>query len=184
MSGNSLAETELVLMREIAKSPIRTQRDLSQSAGLSLGMTNLLIKRLARKGLIKVNQLDWNRTQYLLTLKGALEKTRKMYDYTLYTIRIFRQIQENMATILRREYAAGRRRFWLVAQDEFKDLLREAAAGGEFPQASFTLLSRFEEVPREADMVLTVTQEQPPKGPAGRRHLSLVDFDNIDFRLR
>lgn len=184
MSGNSLAETELILMREIAKSPIRTQRDLSQSAGLSLGMTNLLIKRLARKGLIKVNQLDWNRTQYLLTLKGALEKTRKMYDYTLYTIRIFRQIQENMATVLRREYAAGRRRFWLVAQDEFQDLLRQALAGSELSEANFTIVSRFAEVPPQADRVLTVTQEPVPKALAGRGPLSLVDFDNIDFRLR
>ena len=38
---------------------------------VGLGMTNLLIQRLARKGLIKVTQLDWKRTQYLLTLKGG-----------------------------------------------------------------------------------------------------------------
>lgn len=184
MAANNLAETELLLMREISRSPIRTQRDLSQSAGLSLGMTNLLIKRLARKGLIKVNQLDWNRTQYLLTFKGALEKTRKMYDYTLYTIRIFRQIQENMHTVLRQEYARGQRRFWLVAQDEFKGLLKDALAASEFSDARFTVLSSFAEVPREADIVLTATQESAPKNFGARQHVSLVDFDNIEFRLR
>ena len=80
--------SELALMREIEREPIRTQRDLSRSVEISLGMTNLLLKRLARRGLIKVRQLDWKRTQYLLTPKGALEKTRKTYDYARYTVRL------------------------------------------------------------------------------------------------
>ena len=84
---------EFILIQEISKSDTHTQRSLSQNIGLSLGTTNLLIQRLARKGLIKITQLDWKRTQYLLTLKGALEKTNKMYRHTLYTIRLFRQIK-------------------------------------------------------------------------------------------
>src|SRR5947209_3037692 len=104
-SRPALAEKEFLLIQEIARKPTRTQRDLSQSLGLSLGMTNLLIQRLSRKGLIKITQLDWKRTQYLLTLKGAVEKTRKAYGYTLYTLRIFRQIQDNITVVLRREHA-------------------------------------------------------------------------------
>ena len=74
---DDLAEKEFLLIQEISRKPTHTQRDLSRSVGLSLGMTNLIIQRLSRKGLIKVTQLDWKRTQYLLTLKGAVEKTRK-----------------------------------------------------------------------------------------------------------
>ncbi len=114
-SGGALAEKEFLLIQEISRRPTHTQRALSKSLGLSLGMTNLLIKRLSRKGLIKIAHLDWKRTQYLLTLQGALEKTRKSYDYTLYTIRIFRQLQENITSVLHREYASGRRFFHLVA---------------------------------------------------------------------
>src|SRR5438270_6817185 len=124
----SLAQKEFALIQEISRKPTHTQRSLSQSVGLSLGTTNLLIQRLARKGFIKVTQLDWKRTQYLLTIKGAMEKTQKAYHYTRYTIRLFRQIQENIATLLRREYTAGRRKFYLVAQDEVLELLREAIA--------------------------------------------------------
>ena len=181
LSRDSLAEKEFILIQEISKSGTHTQRSLSQSIGLSLGTTNLLIQRLARKGFIKVNQLDWKRTQYLLTLKGAFEKTNKAYHYTLYTIRLFRQIQENIATVLRREHQQGRRVFHLVAQDELLELLKESVRGLDFPRAEFSYYPRFCEVPADADLLMTATLEAPPQGRA--RCVSLVDFDNIDFRV-
>lgn len=184
MPAETLAENEYLIIREIAKTPSHTQRSLSHSVGLSLGTTNLLVRRLSRKGYIKVTQLDWKRARYLLTLKGALEKTRKTYHYTLYTLRIFRQIQENIATLLRKEYEAGRRRFILVAQDEILDLLRDAVRELEYSDASFEYLRRFEDVPRDTDLVLTATPEPLPPHPESCRFISLVDFNDISFRLR
>jgi DNA-binding MarR family transcriptional regulator len=177
-----LEQKEFALIQELSRRPTHTQRSLSQSVGLSLGTINILIQRLARKGYIKVTQLDWKRTQYLLTLKGAMEKTQKAYHYTVYTIRIFRQIQDNIATLLRREYDGGRRRFFLVAQHEILDILREAVTGLAFADAEFCYCRAFEEVPTEAELVLTATLEAPPSLP-GRRFVSLVDFDDIDFRI-
>lgn len=182
MNPSTLAENEFILIREISRQPISTQRDLSHHSGLSLGMTNLLLKRLARKGLIKVKQIDWKRTQYLLTPKGAVEKTRKMYDYTRYTVRLFRQIQENVTTALRREYDDGRRTFWIVAQDELAGVLSETLAGLELPDASVSFAPRFSDVPANADLVLTATQESSPARP-GLRVVSLVDFLDVHFRL-
>ncbi len=178
-----LAEKEFLLIQEISRQPTRTQRDLSRSLGLSLGMTNLLIKRLSRKGLIKITQLDWKRTQYLLTLRGAVEKTRKSYDYTLYTLRIFRQLRENITAALSREYAGGRRTFHLVAQDEFLDLVSDTASELKLKGAQFVFHRTMAQVPASADLVLTATHEAPPKGASGPRRVGLVDFDNIDFRL-
>ena len=181
--ASAIDESELALMREICREPIQTQRDLSRGAGLSLGMTNLLLKRLARKGLIKIGRLDWKRTQYLLTPKGALEKTRKTYDYARYTVRLFRQIQENVATALRREHGAGRRNFWIVAQDEFEGVLRETLAGLDLPGCRVSFCARFAEVPPQADLVLVATQELPPARPR-QRLIGLVDFLDVHFRLR
>ena len=177
-----LADKEFLLIQEIARQPNRTQRDLSQSLGLSLGMTNLLIQRLARKGLIKVTQLDWKRTQYLLTLKGAMEKTRKTYRYTLYTMRLFKQIRENIETLLRREYDGGRRDFYLVAQDELLDLLRETVAELALPDSRFTFYSSYSEASPQADLLLTATLDAAPE-KSFPRAVSLVDFNNISFRL-
>lgn len=180
-NGQKLQEKEFVLIQEIARRPTHTQRSLSQSVGLSLGTTNLLIQRLARKGLIKINQLDWKRTQYLLTLKGAAEKMNKAYHYTLYTMRLFKQIQDNITVAVKKEYATGRRQFVVVAQDEILELIRDSVAGLNLHDASFTYVRTFAEA-GDCDHLLTATLEKPPKGPA-RRCVSLVDFDNISFRL-
>lgn len=178
-----LDESELALMREISRAPIQTQRGLSRGAGLSLGMTNLLLKRLARKGLIKVGRLDWKRTQYLLTPKGALEKASKTYDYALYTVRLFRQLQDNVTTVLRREHAEGRRSFWIVAQDELEGALRETAAGLALADTRFSFARTFTEVPADAELVLAATQDAPPAG-LSVHVVSLVDFLDAERRLR
>lgn len=177
-----LAENEFLLIQELSRHPESTQRDLSETLGISLGTTNLLIRRLARKGLLKVQQLDWKRTRYLLTLQGALEKSQKAYHYTRYTLRIFRQLQENIGAVLRREHAAGRRHFVFVADHELLDLLRETAEGFPLESARFTYLSSFEDLPAEADAVFYASLELPPQRP-DLRCVSIVDFDDIDYRV-
>ncbi|MDX6769767.1 MAG: winged helix-turn-helix transcriptional regulator [Elusimicrobiota bacterium] len=179
---DGLAEKEFLLIQEISRNPEATQRHLSESLGLSLGTTNLLIRRLARKGLLKVTQLDWKRTRYLLTLEGALEKSRKAYHYTVYTLRIFRQLQENIAAVLDREYASGRRDFVFVADHELLELLRETAEGHGLDGARFTFAAGFDGVPAGAETVFYASLERPPAS-GSRRFVSVVDFDNIDYRV-
>lgn len=177
-----LAEKEFLLIQEISRNPEATQRHLSESLGVSLGTTNLLIRRLARKGLLKVQQLDWKRTRYLLTLEGAVEKSRKAYHYTVYTLRLFRQLQENIMSVLNTEHAAGRRDFVFVADHELLDLLRETAEGRGLDGARFTFAAAFGDVPAAADVVFYASLERPPE-KKGRRFVSIVDFHNIDYRV-
>jgi DNA-binding MarR family transcriptional regulator len=179
---NGLAEKEFLLIQEISRNPEATQRHLSESLGVSLGTTNLLIRRLARKGLLKVQNLDWKRTRYLLTLQGALEKSQKAYHYTRYTLRIFRQLQENIGAVLRREHAEGRRDFVFVADDELLELLKETAEGFGLESARYTYLSSFKDLAASADAVFYASLERPPERK-GLRCVSVLDFDNIDYRI-
>ena len=181
--AQTLDESELALMREISRDPVQTQRGLSRGTGMSLGMTNLLLKRLARKGLIKIGRLDWKRTQYLLTPKGALEKASKTYDYALYTVRLFRQLQENVTTVLRREYSDGRRAFWIVAQNELEGALRETVSDLAMHGARFSFARTFTEVPSDAELVLAATQDGAPSNLT-MRVVSLVDFLDAERRLK
>lgn len=180
--ADGLAEKEFLIIQEISRNPESTQRHLSESLGLSLGTTNLLIRRLARKGLLKVQQLDWKRTRYLLTLQGALEKSQKAYHYTRYTLRIFRQLQENIGAVLRKEHASGRRDFVLVADHELLELLKETAEGFGLEAAKFTYLPSFKDLPASADTVFYASPERPPERK-GLRCVPVVDFDNIDYRI-
>ena len=58
-----------------------SQRSLAKDLGIALGLTNLLVKRLVVKGLVRVIQIKPNRVRYLITPAGIAEKTRMSRAY-------------------------------------------------------------------------------------------------------
>ena len=46
-----MQDNEVLILEELEKNSDITQRDLSEKTGLSLGMVNLLLKSLSKKGL-------------------------------------------------------------------------------------------------------------------------------------
>jgi len=67
---------DLRLLEELAKNPIVSQRELSHKFGIALGVTNACLRRMARKGLIRIRGLNHRRIGYYLTPKGLVEKAR------------------------------------------------------------------------------------------------------------
>jgi len=51
---------------------------------------NSFLKRLAQKGYFKIATIPRNRLKYILTPKGALEKTRLTYSYIQYSFKFYR----------------------------------------------------------------------------------------------
>ncbi len=58
-----------------------SQRDLASRLNVSVGLINAFVKRLVKKGYIKVRTIPKNRVLYLLTPKGIVEKTRLTYKH-------------------------------------------------------------------------------------------------------
>ena len=79
----------LRILEEIDKENTPSQRDLSNKLNISLGLVNSFVKRLAQKGYCKVTTIPKNRVRYLLTPKGAAEKTRLTYEYIQSSIRFY-----------------------------------------------------------------------------------------------
>lgn len=71
----------LLLLEEISKGDIVTQRDLSKSLGIALGLINSYLKNLISKGYITVTAIPRKRYKYYLTPKGFAEKTRLTYHH-------------------------------------------------------------------------------------------------------
>ncbi len=162
------AEKEFSLIRQLSQNPRRTQRELSGDVGLSLGMTNLLLKRLARKGLVKTQQLTWNKVQYLLTPKGMMEKTRKTFNYAAWALRHLKSLVARIQGILEQEHRAGRRAFYIVAQEDADELISMALEDLPLLGARVHRLSLLSEVPAEADTVFLATSETPPPAMSAR----------------
>src|SRR5271154_696648 len=100
MDNNSLNEHEFELVNIIGAQLAANQRDLSRQINLSLGMTNMLIKRLVTKGYIRIKQLDRRKVEYLLTPKGFAEKMRKSINYTRKTINSISLVRIKLLSLL------------------------------------------------------------------------------------
>ena len=72
------------------------QRDLSRKLDVSLGLVNSFIKRLVHKGYLKITTVPKNRAKYILTPKGAMEKTHLTYQYIQYSFELYRKVQKNL----------------------------------------------------------------------------------------
>ncbi len=69
-------EQEYQVLTHLHENEQTSQRKLSRHTGLSLGAVNILIKKMARKGLIKIEKLNSRTVRYILTPKGIKEKAR------------------------------------------------------------------------------------------------------------
>lgn len=176
------APNEYALIQAVADNPGQTQRTISKRIGLSLGMTNILLVRLARKGYIKIRQLDWKRTEYLLTMKGALEKSRKSYAYTFHTIRLFQQIIAVVQDSMRREYEAGVRQATVVAWPETARAVQGAVDGLGLPGLNLEYAETFKNLGARPGTVFVATEEPAPKPAPGQKFVTLLDFRDLRFQ--
>lgn len=123
MSKEILDEREFELVNIIGAELGSNQRDLSKQMDLSLGATNMLIKRMINKGLIRINQLDKRKVKYLLTPKGFTEKMRKSVKYTLKTICSISLIKDKIKESVLGFYSKGERNFYVLGQSDLALLI-------------------------------------------------------------
>ena len=88
------------MLSEVERDVGVTQRSLSTKLGVALGLTNLYLKRLARKGYIKITTIPRNRIQYLLTPQGLAEKSRLTYLYMQHSLSYYRDMRERIKEMM------------------------------------------------------------------------------------
>jgi len=100
MNNNHSHEKELTILENIYNKPgdVR-QRDLAEIAGLSLGMTNAILKRLAVKGLLTIKRINNRNIHYIVTPTGIEALTRKSYRYFKRTIKNVVYYKEAIETL-------------------------------------------------------------------------------------
>ena len=91
---DQLSQRDLKILTAIGEGRNVTQRRLAGSLGIALGLTNLYLKRLARKGYIKITTIPQNRLRYLLTPKGLARKSRLTYEYMAFSLHLYRHVRE------------------------------------------------------------------------------------------
>jgi DNA-binding Lrp family transcriptional regulator len=112
----------LKLLEEIDKDYTQSQRDLSNKLDISLGLVNSFVKRLANKGYFKITMIPKNRVKYILTPKGAMEKTRLTYQYLQYSFELYRGARRNLQKHFNELVAQGVKRVVFYGVNEIAEI--------------------------------------------------------------
>lgn len=131
-------EHELKILNELSKDGNITQRSLSEKTNISLGLVNLILKRLIRKGLIKTRGLNEKKLEYILTPKGFSEKAKKSYNYIVKTVNLVKAVKEEIAKIVLEEYNAGQKRFVVLGHDSLADIIELSLKGFDYQRVKNT----------------------------------------------
>lgn len=86
---NNHADYFRILLEEIEAGNGRSQRSLAKQLGIALGLTNLLLRQIIRRGWIRMVQIKPNRVVYLITPAGLAEKAQMSRDYLVYSARFY-----------------------------------------------------------------------------------------------
>jgi DNA-binding MarR family transcriptional regulator len=116
------AYRELKALEELAANPTLTQRRLASQLEVALGLTNLMLRRLVKKGYVEVVNTRKNRLQYLITPRGITEKTRLTYEYMEYSLHLYRRVREELKTSLSRILQAGGTNVVLLGTGEIAEI--------------------------------------------------------------
>ena len=90
----------LQALEAIAEDDRLTQRTLAKTLGIALGLANVYLRRLVRKGYVKCVNVRPNRLRYLLTPTGIAEKTRLTYAFMDYSLFLYAQVRRHLRTVL------------------------------------------------------------------------------------
>ena len=119
---NTGAYRELKVLEELSANPSLTQRTLSSRLEVALGLTNLMIRRLVKKGYVKVVSTQKNRIRYFLTPSGITEKTRLTYEYLEYSLHLYREVRRLLTDTLSQVAAGGGRRVVFFGTSEVAEI--------------------------------------------------------------
>ena len=103
------AHRDLRLLEAVHQDSRVTQRGLANQLGMALGLANIYLKRMIRKGFIKVVNVQPNRITYLVTPRGIAEKARLTYEFMDYSLHLYGEVRQHLRVALQHCAAAGQR---------------------------------------------------------------------------
>ena len=174
MDKQDISDREIKIIEEIAKNKGITQRELSRRAGISLGMVNMSLKRLAKKGYVKIRGMNRRSLEYVLTPKGFSEKAQKSYRYFRNTLASLKKMKKKINTLILTEYSQGERNFFILGDGELADIVEMSFKSLPFNDVELRRVRDEKEVTKR-DWVVLSTEEKYKKIPGIRKWVNIIE---------
>ncbi len=122
MEKNADSGITLKILDEISRESDITQRTLSSRLDIALGLVNAYLKRLAKKGHIKISKGPMNRVKYALTPKGFTHRVSLTYDYMQKSINFFKDARQRIDCVYRQMIEDGVMKVLIWGDGEIAEL--------------------------------------------------------------
>lgn len=163
---------EYLIITQLQQDNKITQRKIAKNTGLSLGLVNLLLQRMIKKGLVEIEKLNARSLRYILTPKGVAEKTSLTYKHLKNFYAHLTGLMEVTASVIARAWRRGYRKVVLYGPpDEVYQILKLAL---DYQQVEYTYVKSGEEPPLGRNIFIVWKTEDEKKFPPGDYVVNIV----------
>lgn len=131
-----------------------SQREIANKTGISLGLVNTLIKKCAKKGLVKIEKLNSRNIKYILTPAGIKKITKKTINYIQKSYNAIQQIQAEVQELARKHIQEEKEIYLLKEEDEIFELVKNSLYDSKVNYRIIVDLGQIEDLNNEKNIVL------------------------------
>jgi len=154
-----LSDRETAILENLINDPSISQRGLARDTGMSLGLINLILKKLIQTGHLTVSSLNKRKLQYLLTPQGMNVNIRRSYRHVFSVIKNYKAIREKISSRLEFLMKEGYEVFILPEQNDLTNAITELLK--EPPLNCITLKNEIEGNGSKSVLIRVGTEESP-----------------------
>ncbi len=120
------SDKEAIILEHIYYNDSLKQRELADKAGISLGMTNAILKRLIEKGWLMTKRLNSRNISYVVSPAGIEEIFKRGYRYFKQTIDDVILYKAGIEQLIADAIAAGYKTIALVGKSDLEFIVEYA----------------------------------------------------------
>jgi DNA-binding MarR family transcriptional regulator len=154
-----------------------TQRKIGKGTGLSAATVNLMLKRMAKKGWVKLERVNANTLRYIITPEGITEKTRLAYRFMKNIYQQINRVNRALDKVIlnhRLKYPGNKPQLiFFGPRDSITEILTLAARNLGFGYKLAGTLDELEEVARGGEIIITWRDRD--KAGAGERAVNILE---------
>jgi DNA-binding MarR family transcriptional regulator len=120
---------DLRALEALDEKPDITQRDLASRLGIAVGLANACLRKMARKGLVKIKRINSRNITYHLTPAGIAEKARLSLQFAETTIDYYRRAKALVSETLARLESGGVTRIAIVGATDVAEIVAICSHG-------------------------------------------------------
>jgi DNA-binding MarR family transcriptional regulator len=141
------ADLELAVLKAVHDRADVKQRDIAEIVGVSLGMTNAILRRLSQKGLVTIKRVNNRNLRYAVSPDGMEAIAKRSYRYFKRTIKNVVYYRDAIERVIRHAARDGYDTVVLVGESDLAFIIEHFCEkyGLSFHSAAFDEHEAFDE---------------------------------------